>query len=72
MFEYLTRVVDAEFAERLASSGSVLIDGPKGCGKTETASKCPNRVVRFDTNPAARTRVRLDPRVLLEEPTPIL
>jgi ATP-dependent Clp protease ATP-binding subunit ClpA len=34
MFDYRARVLDAE---RLTSIGAVLIDGPKGCGKTETA-----------------------------------
>lgn len=34
MFDYRARVIDAELSERLASIGAVLIDGPKGCGKT--------------------------------------
>lgn len=69
---YLTRVVDAELVERLASSGAVLIEGPKGCGKTETALQRASSVVRFDTSPAARAQVGLDPEALFEEPTPIL
>ncbi|MGH7910350.1 MAG: ATP-binding protein [Candidatus Dormibacteraceae bacterium] len=72
MVRYLPRVVDAELDERLASSGAVLIEGPKGCGKTETASRRASSIVRFDTNPAARAQVGLDPDVLFEEPTPIL
>lgn len=72
MVGYLPRVVDAELDERLASSGAVLLGGPKGCGKTETASRRASTVVRFDTNPGARAQVGLDPDVLFEEPTPIL
>lgn len=56
MIEYLARVVDAELDERLSSSGAVLIEGPKGCGKTETASQRAVSVVRFDTNAAAERR----------------
>lgn len=37
MFDYRSRVADGELSERLTSIGAVLIDGPKGCGKTETA-----------------------------------
>lgn len=72
MIGYLPRVVDAELDERLASSGAVLIEGPKGCGKTETATQRARSIVRFDTNPAARAQVGLDPDVLFEDPTPIL
>jgi predicted AAA+ superfamily ATPase len=72
MLEYLPRVVDAELDRRLAAIGAVLIDGPKGCGKTETASRRAVSVVRFDTDPAARAQVDLDPHGLFEAPTPIL
>ncbi len=34
---YFPRVVDDELKARLASAGAVLIEGPKACGKTETA-----------------------------------
>jgi len=72
MIEYVARVVDAELDERLSSSGAVLIEGPKGCGKTETASQRAVSVVRFDTNAATRAQVGLDPDGLFDEPTPIL
>jgi len=72
MAEYLPRVVDAELDERMSSSGAVLIEGPKGCGKTETASQRATSVVRFDTNAAARAQVGLDPDGLFDDPTPIL
>lgn len=54
MFDYRARVIDAELSERLTSIGAVLIDGPKGCGKTETALQQAKSSVRFDTDPNAR------------------
>ncbi|MBN8868348.1 MAG: ATP-binding protein [Solirubrobacterales bacterium] len=72
MPKYLPRLVDLELDQRLTSSGAVLIDGPKGCGKTETATQRANSVVRFDTDAAARAQVDLDPSGLFEEPIPIL
>ena len=59
MLEYLPRVADAELDERLSSSGAVLIEGPKGCGKTETASQRAATAVRIDTNASARAQVGL-------------
>ncbi len=35
--DYRPRVADAELIARLAATGAVVIDGPCGCGKTETA-----------------------------------
>lgn len=35
--KYMNRIADKILAERLESSGAVLIEGPKWCGKTRTA-----------------------------------
>lgn len=72
MIVYLPRVVDGELDERLASSGAVLIEGPKACGKTETATRRASSIVRFDTNAAARAQVDLNPEALFDQPVPIL
>ncbi|RNI20921.1 ATP-binding protein [Flexivirga caeni] len=72
MDRYRQRVVDDELDVRLGTSGAVLIEGPKGCGKTETASRRARTIVRFDTDAAARAQVSLDPGILFEEPAPIL
>jgi len=61
-----------ELADRLATIGAVLIDGPKGCGKTETASRVAKSVVRFDTDESARSLVGLNPESLFDQETPIL
>jgi hypothetical protein len=36
---YSPRIVDAELRELLGSTGAVVIEGPKACGKTMTASR---------------------------------
>jgi predicted AAA+ superfamily ATPase len=72
MYDYRARVVDAELSERLTSIGAVLIDGPKGCGKTETALQQAKSSVRFDTDPNARALLGLNPDELFDQETPIL
>ena len=61
-----------KLAERLSAIGAVLIDGPKGCGKTETANRVAHSTVRFDTDANARALVGLNPKALFARPTPIL
>jgi hypothetical protein len=36
---YLKRIADQLLRERLRSSGAVLVEGPKWCGKTATATR---------------------------------
>jgi predicted AAA+ superfamily ATPase len=69
---YLPRIADLELEQRLDYIGAVLIDGPKACGKTATASRHAQTVIRLDENQTARTWVRLAPERLFEGPTPIL
>jgi hypothetical protein len=52
---YRPRVVDAELAARLGATGAVGIEGPRGCGKTETARQAARSEVRLDVDDAART-----------------
>lgn len=72
MSSYLPRVADRELAERLDYIGAVLIEGPRACGKTATASQVAKTVYRFDVDPAARNLVELAPERLFDRPTPIL
>jgi predicted AAA+ superfamily ATPase len=69
---YLPRIADVELEQRLGYIGAVLIDGPKACGKTATASRHAQTVIRLDEDQAARTWVRLAPERLFDGPTPIL
>lgn len=72
MATYLPRIADLELEQRLGYIGAVLIDGPKACGKTATASRHAQTVIRLDEDQTARTWVRLAPERLFEGPTPIL
>ena len=72
MLDYRPRIADAELDRRLGVTGAVLIDGPKACGKTETALQRAKSVVRFDTDANARAQVGLNPEALFAGETPIL
>jgi predicted AAA+ superfamily ATPase len=52
--------------------GAVLIEGPKACGKTATASQVAKTIIRFDDDSAARAQVSLDPQALFAGEPPIL
>ncbi|MPZ60879.1 MAG: DUF4143 domain-containing protein [Propionibacteriales bacterium] len=72
MLEYLPRVTDQELAARLRAMGAVLIEGPKACGKTATASQVANTIIRFEEDATARSLLTLDPEALFEGAPPIL
>ena len=69
---YRPRVVDREFQERLESGGAVLIEGPKACGKTETARQVAGSAVFLDIDENARQTASMAPQRLLEGATPRL
>lgn len=69
---YRARVLDAELATVMRSAGAVLIEGPKACGKTATATQVAKTVVRLDTDVAAQAAIAIDPALLLDGPAPIL
>jgi len=69
---YKSRVVDKELAERLESVGAVLIEGPKACGKTETARQLAASEVLLDVDQNARAAVALNPALVLDGETPRL
>lgn len=69
---YRARVVDSELRERLQSSGAVLIQGPKVCGKTDTALQAARSQVRLDIDAQARSAAQLTPGLVLLGETPRL
>jgi len=69
---YRPRVVDAELAARLGATGAVLIEGPRGCGKTETARHVARSEVRLDVDDDARAAGLVAPAVLLAGDRPRL
>lgn len=69
---YRPRVVDGELRELLSGVGAVVVEGPKACGKTESARQLAASEVRFDVDPSARQAVSIDPSLVLEGATPRL
>ncbi len=69
---YRPRVIDGELAEGLRTTGAVLLEGPKACGKTDTALQYAASAVRFDTDKAALASVAADASLVLEGATPRL
>ncbi len=69
---YRARVLDGELAERLSAIGAVLIEGPKACGKTESAIQKAATAFRLDVDPAARNAASVAPDLLLDSPSPVL
>jgi len=63
--KYHKRFADKTLFERLQSAGAVLIEGTKGCGKTETAMQIAGSVARFDADEQIRIRMEIDPAGVL-------
>ena len=70
--KYLDRVVDSEVAEALASAPAVLIEGPRGCGKTWTGRRFSRSEVVLDESEEMRLAASVDPGSILEGPEPRL
>jgi len=67
---YLRRFTDDVLKKRLSESGAVLIQGPKSCGKTETASHAAKSLVHLDTDHEMRLLMEIDPRSVLKGSVP--
>ncbi len=64
-FQYRPRVADRELALLLQATGAVVVEGPRACGKTETALRASASAVRLDVDDAARAAGLLSPDLLL-------
>lgn len=72
---YLKRIADGILQERLRSSGAVLVEGPKWCGKTATATRASkSQLFMQDPDKAASYLMAADtkPSLLLQGDTPRL
>ena len=69
---YRPRIVDTALASRLASTGAVVIEGPKACGKTMTARQAAASEVLLDVDQRARAAISIDPTLVLEGDAPRL
>lgn len=72
MTKYRSRVVDSELHDRMSAMGAILLDGPKAVGKTSTAARIAQTILRIDTDRAARAALEVHPEQLFTYPTPIL
>ena len=69
---YTPRLGDRELTARLAVSGAVLIEGPRACGKTETARQQAASEVLLDVDQNAREAMAVEPDLILDGATPRL
>ena len=72
MPSYRTRVVDQELVNMMRALGGILIEGPKACGKSETAKQVARTMYEFDRDDAAREAVALNPESRFAGELPIL
>jgi len=72
MKTYIERFSDGILKNRLRGSGAVLIQGAKGCGKTETALQAAKSVVRMDVDDEIGALMELNPGSILAGPVPRL
>lgn len=73
--EYLSRISDCVLEERLQSSGAVLIEGPKWCGKTSTGAHAAKSIAYLqdpDKRELYKKMVDSKPSLLLQGKTPRL
>jgi predicted AAA+ superfamily ATPase len=69
--EYRPRVVDALLTASLEAVGAVALEGPRACGKTETARRAAASEIRVDTVDARRA-FTISPGLLLDGAVPRL
>ena len=73
--EYIKRIADRLLTDKLEAMGAVLIEGPKGCGKTTTAEQQAGSVIYMDdpeNGGQYRQMAQTNIRMLLEGRTPRL
>lgn len=69
---YAPRIADEELRAQLAATGAVLVEGPKACGKTETARQVAASEALLDVEADAREAAKVDPRLILSGEVPRL
>ncbi|MDR1799174.1 MAG: DUF4143 domain-containing protein [Bifidobacteriaceae bacterium] len=70
--EYQPRIVDQAVRDQLEVAGAIVVKGPKGCGKTETARFHSHSEILIDDSVAVQTAMTSDPTLLLQGATPRL
>lgn len=72
MTRYRPRIADRLLHDALAALGAVVIEGPKSCGKTETARRHAASEVLLDLDSQAQEAAAVDPRLILDGAAPRL
>lgn len=70
--EYLPRLIDKWIKIDLKAIGAILIEGPRGCGKTSTGEFFSKTAFKFDKNNEIRLKAENTPEVLFANEVPIL
>ncbi|WP_419943884.1 ATP-binding protein [Candidatus Poriferisodalis sp.] len=69
---YRARVVHHDLRSALAASAAVVVEGPRGCGKTWTSKHFARSEVLFEQDPSARLASSVVPQTVLEGAVPRL
>lgn len=73
--DYIKRIADKEIDKRIKAFNAINIVGPKGCGKTRTASERCNTIIEFqdeEKRDGYLSIAQTSPQFLLENEKPIL
>lgn len=73
--EYIRRIIDDEIDKHIEAFDAIQIVGPKGCGKTRTASERVKTVIAFEDEKKRDSYLKIaeeDPTLFLENEKPIL
>ncbi|GHU49535.1 hypothetical protein FACS189459_1320 [Bacilli bacterium] len=66
MKKYFSRYIDKELKELVKSSKKmIVIDGVKGCGKTEAAMQVKKSMIRIDNKPETTISLQNDPNIIM-------
>ena len=68
--DYIPRRADVFVEQSLRRTGALLIQGPKGCGKTATARHHAESEIKVDIDPDVEISMGVDPALVLQGPTP--
>jgi len=69
---YLPRLVHSQIEQALSAVGSVLIEGPRYCGKTSTGIHFSKSTLRLDTDPGMQKLAEIAPLEVLQGESPRL
>ncbi|WP_257160726.1 ATP-binding protein [Corynebacterium cystitidis] len=72
MKKYIPRLVDNEVQRGLKTSGALLLQGPRACGKTSTAKQCTQSSIQLDRDTPETMLARNHPALALEGAKPRL